>query len=293
LYSHSSGISSNLPNPAQPNFGPFHLKQIKILRPTQKEQQKMASIFSNIDETIQNTDRLIDQTKLLKKGMTKKLFKKGLGHSKFKKIKWYYKKEIEIPADWNVSELKKLAKIRYGLSQPPPLDENGIQMIRATDIKFGKIIKNKPIKILKSSIPISRSPYLSEGEIIVVRSGVYSGDVGLVTKDFADSIAGYDLVVTPTNDLDSEYLLEYLLSPLVQNYFQNLSSRSAQSHLNSKQVGDALTLIPKKKEQQKIASTLTNFNSKIQNLESKKSTLVILKKGLMQKLLTGKIRVKV
>jgi type I restriction enzyme S subunit len=46
-------------------------------------------------------------------------------------------------------------------------------------------------------------------------------------------------------------------------------------------------------EQQKIASILSTADEKLENLQSKKSQYEQLKKGLMQKLLTGKIRVKV
>lgn len=51
--------------------------------------------------------------------------------------------------------------------------------------------------------------------------------------------------------------------------------------------------LPKIKEQQKIASILSNIDSQIRKQQEYKSNLETLKKGLMQKLLTGQIRVKV
>ena len=74
-----------------------------------------------------------------------KLFTKGTGHSKFKKTELG-----EIPEEWNIVSLTELATIRYGLSQPPLLDENGIPLIRATNIKNGKIILDKNLIHVKS-----------------------------------------------------------------------------------------------------------------------------------------------
>ena len=275
---------------AQAGFNKDDFNLLKILLPSLPEQQKIASILSNVDSLIQQTQNEIEQAQRLKKSLTQRLLTKGIGHTKFKKVKWLFGKEIEIPEEWRVTKLSEIAKIRYGLSQPPSLDEKGIPMIRATDIKRGRIIKDKPIRIAKTSIPLSKSPFLYEGDIIVVRSGVFTGDVGLVTEEYDGSVIGYDLVITPNKEVDPKYLLEYFLSPFVQNYFISLSSRSAQPHLNSEQVGSTSLLLANPDEQKMIASILFNVDSAINKLESKGSLLETLKKGLMQKLLTGQIR---
>lgn len=256
--------------------------------PPYPEQQKIASIISNIDSLIQHIQKEIEHTQTLKKGLMSKLLTKGIGHTKFKKTKLG-----KIPEEWILVKLKEIANIRYGLSQPPELEENGIPMIRATDIKNGVIIEHKPIKIKLSSIPKSRIVFLKSGDIIVVRSGVFTGDVALITKEFDGSIAGYDLIVSPFTQIDPSFLCSYLLSPLAQNYFLSLKDRSAQSHLNAQQLSEISIYLPHKVEQQKIASILSNVDYQIKKQQEYKSKLEILKKGLMQKLLTGQIRVKV
>lgn len=265
----------------------------RIPLPDISEQQKISLLLTNVNTMIDLYDKTIGSTQKLKQGLMQTLLTKGIGHKKFKKVKWLFGKKIEIPEEWKIIELDQLVQIRYGLSQPPKLSEEGVKMIRATDIKSGKIIKDKPIKILIDSNMQHKFIFLHSGDIIVVRSGVFTGDVALITPEYEGSIMGYDIVLSPKNKFNSHYLLEYLLSPFVQNYFQSLSARSAQPHLNAEQIGSTLTIIPTLNEQNNIAEIFENIDSKISYLEFKKTHLEILKKGLMQNLLTGKMRVKI
>ena len=61
----------------------FILKKLQIPILPQDEQKQIASILSNVDDTIQKTDQIIEQTQRLKKGMMQKLLTKGIGHKKF------------------------------------------------------------------------------------------------------------------------------------------------------------------------------------------------------------------
>jgi len=63
-----------------------------------------------------------------------------------------------------------------------------------------------------------------------------------------------------------------------------------QGVVNTSEIGKVKIPIPPIEEQQKISSIVQSVGSKILYLKSKKSNLEILKKGLLQKLLTGQIR---
>ena len=166
-------------------------------------------------------------------------------------------------------------------------------MIRATNIHQGEISETGLISVKRDAIPASRNPFLKEGDIIVVRSGAYTGDIGLITKEWEGAIAGYDLVITPFNKIDSVFLTNYLLSNIIQkDYFASLRERSAQPHLNSLQVEETPIALPPITEQNKIAKVLSSTYLEIKQEEAQKKYLETLKKSLMQVLLTGKIRVK-
>ena len=84
----------------QPNVNAEQYSYMPIPYPSLKEQQKIASILSNVDELIQKTEQIIEQTQRLKKGLMQRLLTKGIGHTKFKKTELG-----EIPEEWQINNL--------------------------------------------------------------------------------------------------------------------------------------------------------------------------------------------
>ena len=67
---------------ANSNVNQKSYKKIRIPVPPLQEQQKIASILSNVDALIENTQKIIDKTELLKKGLMQELLTRGIGHTK-------------------------------------------------------------------------------------------------------------------------------------------------------------------------------------------------------------------
>lgn len=153
------------------------------------------------------------------------------------------------PMGWVISTLEKHnAFVRYGLGQPPRNAPNGVPLIRATNIKRGTISNMDMMFVSREDVPPSRNAFLSADEVIVVRSGAYTGDVAQVTTEWAGSVAGYDLVVTPGGNFTGEFIETYLLTQHIQrNYFGNLKARAGQPHLNAAQLlATPVCVVPKK-----------------------------------------------
>ena len=77
----------------------------------------------------------------------------------------------QIPSHWQVLDLKRVADLRYGLGQPPGEREDGVPIVRATDISRGKIAERDMMRVDPADVPKTRDAFLRAGEIIVVRSG--------------------------------------------------------------------------------------------------------------------------
>ena len=85
---------------------PIIILKLEIPIPTLSEQQKIIEILSTVDEQISLTDKIIEKSKELKKGLMQKLFSEGIGHTEFKDTKIG-----RIPKDWEVSMIKDVCKV--------------------------------------------------------------------------------------------------------------------------------------------------------------------------------------
>jgi type I restriction enzyme S subunit len=85
----------------------------------------------------------------------------------------------------------------------------------------------------------------------------------------------------------------YLSAPHVQSFIKIISTRTSQSDLTHREFSLLTVFIPSLEEQRKIASILMLIDNEVRTYTQHKVYLQNLKKGLSQKLLTGKIRVKV
>lgn len=271
-----------------PALNDTQVKQIKIVLPPLSEQRRISEILSAVDVAVQRSKAATQKTESLKQGMMRELLKKGIGHTEFKKERTLG----SAPKEWNIVNLSQISKVRYGLGQPPEKDDNGVPMIRATDIDRGKVNMRDTLKIKRERIPNSRSPYLQPGEIIVVRSGVNTGDLALYLPEYGEAIAGYDLVISPEREtIDPQFLTYHLLGDAAQTYFKKQSARAAQPHLNSEQLGALKVPVPQMSEQKKIATILSTIDRKLDLQRQRTAALEQLKQGLMNDLLTGERQV--
>jgi len=271
------------------------LKSIKVLVPSIPEQEKIILILSNIKNLIDSNNKIITQTKFLKQGLTQQLLTKGISHKKLKKVKWLFGKEIEIPEDWNFFKNKEICKkISVGIATSTTkyyVDE-GVPLLRNQNIKDGYIDTKKLLYISKEFAKINESKKLQMGDVVCMRTG-YPGKSAVVTSEMNGWQTFTTLIIRPdSNTLNSDYLALFLNS-FGRKQIISTQTGAAQQNLNAGELSNLLILLPSTlNEQNEIMSIINSVNSKILELESKIDYLENLKKGLMQKLLTGTIRVK-
>jgi type I restriction enzyme S subunit len=270
-----------------------------LLEPPVSEQQKIAEFLdqetSKIDKLITKKERLIELLKEKRTALISHAVTKGLNPDvpmKDSGVEWLG----EIPEHWEVLLLKRIANIRYGLGQPPPEILYGTPLIRATNVKSGRIFQKDMIYIDPKQVPESRNAVLAAGEIIVVRSGAYTGDSALIPEEYHGSIAGYDMVTT-VKEGSNQFIAWQLLSSevrYIQFAFHQL--RAAQPHLNAEELRGTIITFPPLPEQQKIAEFLDRETSKIDNLITKTRTsidhLKEYRTALISAAVTGKIDVR-
>lgn len=143
----------------------------------------------------------------------------------------------EIPEHWEVKRLKSIAKIRYGLGQPPRESETGLPLIRATNVDRGRILEKNLVRVDPADVPKTRNAFLKAGEIIVVRSGALTADSAIIPAEYEGAVAGYDMVVTVIRAQPEFVAMALLCSYVQSDQLVIASMRAAQPHLNAAELG--------------------------------------------------------
>lgn len=262
------------------------IKHFKIPFPPLPEQQKIADILSTVDEQISTTNKIIEKSKELKKGLMQKLFSEGIGHTEFKDTKIG-----RIPKDWEVVKLGDIGTVIDSLHQTPKFSDVGYPMVRVGDINKSKLnLKNcltVPIDVFKA---FTKNHLPTNGDILITRVGSF-GKTILVENDSPFCLGQNTAVIT---GLSNERYVYYMLNsyPILKQ-IGILTNGSTQPSLSLKEIRNIKVAVGLNTEQQKIADILSEADAKIEKEQTQKVKLETLKKGLMQQLLTGKKRVKV
>jgi type I restriction enzyme S subunit len=272
---------------------------IKMPVPSKDEQEKIANFLDHetakIDTLIDKQQQLIKLLKEKRQAVISHAVTKGLNPNapmRDSGVEWLG----EVPEHWEMVPVKHISKIRYGIGEPPKYQDEGIPLIRATNIRSGKISEIGLVLVNPDDIPGNRIVWLDKGDIIVVRSGAGTGDSSIIPNEYQGSIAGFDMVVRPTKCLP-EFLGHVLLSNYVRNNQIDLEkTRAAQPHLNAEELGECFVLLPTDEEQQLIVSYIDREILKFDDLVVKAEKAIMLmqerRTALISAAVTGKIDVR-
>ena len=250
-----------------------NMKHLHIHVPPLEEQKKIAEILSSVDQKIAFVDNQIEETEVLKKGLMQKLLTEGIGHSEFKDS------EIgRIPVEWEITTINSSCKNFDGKRVP---------------------IKSEDRKEMKGEYPY----YGAQGIIDYVNNYIFEGLYLLVAED-GENVRGqkYNIafvvegkfwvnnhahILQPNPELNINFIANILNHIDITKYVTG----TGQPKLNKAQLQSIKIPLPPLEEQKQIAEILSIADEKLDNLKAKKKSFEELKKGLMQKLLTGEVRI--
>lgn len=265
------------------------IKSTKIVLPTINEQEKIALILLVVDEQIDNTEKLIEKNQKLKKGLMQELLTKGIGHIKFKKT------EIgEIPEEWDVKKVGDICEVKGGKRLPKGYqledEDNAFPYIRVADMYMGGIRQDDIKYVPKDIVDKIKNYKISKDDLFISVAGTL-GIVGQVPYELDGANLTENADKLCNIQINKLYLMKVLQSNIIQSIIEAEQTKSAQPKLALTRIKEFLIPVPSDIEQVRIASILVEVDEKIEEYENKKQKLEELKKGLMQQLLTGRIRV--
>ncbi|HEX5185981.1 MAG TPA: restriction endonuclease subunit S [Nitrososphaeraceae archaeon] len=198
----------------------------------------------------------------------------------------------EIPENWDIAKLEDIA-LSFVSGGTPATSKNDywngdIPWMRSASIN-GRYIVSGERFISKLGLDNSASKLIPKDNLIIA-TRVSIGNFAINKIDIA---INQDLTAILFDkkkiDLEFIYWLMFKLKEIIKSFVQG----STISGIKRDDLKELKIALPPLHEQQKISAILSNMDNLIQKLEDKKKKEEILKKGLMQQLLTGKRRVKV
>ncbi len=262
-------------------LGQKDFAELRIPLPPLKEQQKIAQLLTTWDKAIEKLEALITAKEQLKKGLMQKLLSGEVRFGAATLVAEDNATEVASP-EWEEVKLGDVAEIIMGQSpSSSSYNENqkGVPLIQGNaDCKNRKtsprIYTTEITKVCKI------------GDIIMT----VRAPVGAISKAYHDACIGRGVCAIRTKD-DNEFLYYYLL--MYEEKWEKYSQGSTFTAVNSSDIKSLKIKLPPLEEQQKIAQLLTTADKEIELLKEELEALKEQKRGLMQKLLTGEVRVKV
>ena len=242
------------------------LSNIEILLPSIKEQEKIVRILDNVDKIIKKIEKLKNNIKLSKKYIMNINFGKIINKGK---------------------RMKEVCTFFSGgtpSSQNKKYYEGDIPFIRSAEIDNC----STELKINDEGIKNSSAKIVKKGDLLLALYGANSGNVAISKIEGAINQA---ILCIRSNEIKIKYLkylLEYDKNNILNKYLQG-----GQGNLSAEIIKNLKYDFQIKEEQEKIINILDLIENKINMIDILKGQYINVKKGLIQQLLTGKIRVKI
>jgi type I restriction enzyme S subunit len=299
LQHHASRLLASIQGSGQPNLSKTLIDQLDVGYPTLPEQRRIAEILDTADEAIRQTERVIAKLKAVKAGLLHDLLTRGLDeHSRLRDPVAHPEQFKDsplgrIPGEWEVMRCESVCnEIVVGIVIRPAqyYVATGVPALRSKNVHEDGPILDDLVHISEQSNRLLAKSMLRHGDVITVRSG-YPGTSCVVPQEL-DGANSIDLIISrPRPSIMSEYLATWINSDFGKGQILRLQGGLAQQHFNVGEMQKLLIALPSLEEQQRITSVLDAHSARICAEQAALCKLRQVKRGLMDDLLTGRVRV--
>jgi type I restriction enzyme S subunit len=295
-------MTNRMTGTSYPAVNKADFQSVQLFVPPLPEQRRIAGIISTVDEQIYQTDEIIEETEMLKEGLMQDLYRSGVEDESLSTHR-VGPREIEIPTHWElrtVDDLKSVNTSKKAIRGGPPggrikksdRSEEGAKLYVQENVihndfeRRGDYLSAEKFEELQSA-------KLDPGDVLITRSGTI-GMSEVYPNDAQRGILGSSLIRIKVDEdiIRPQYLSQFLSdSHVAQSQIKAMSHGGTRTGLNNKIVKSIQVPVPPIVEQDRISEILKTVEEKIQQEKQHRDDLKDLKRGLMQDLLTGKVRV--
>ena len=257
------------------------------------EQQKIAEILETVDETIEKTDAIIEKYKRIRQGLMQDLLTRGIdenGQIRNEKTHKFKDSSLgRIPEEWEVVEIKKIAE------QVHLKNIKNINLPVLSCTKYNGLVDS--LEYFKKQIfsdDISKYKIVKRRQFAYATNHLEEGAIGYQDiYNLAVISPMYTVFESNKNYINDNFLFRVLKTEKYRLVYESKTEASVNRRggLRWKYFSDIKIPVPSLPEQKRIASILSQIDETIEKEQNYKEKLERIKQGLMEDLLTGKVRV--
>lgn len=287
-----------------PSLSRGSLESLEIATPPLPEQQKIAAILTVVDNKMNVIARQFEATQALKQGLMQTLFSRGVG-TQDTNGSWISHAEFqdsalgEIPKTWDIVPLGCLLQTLMDFRGRTPkklgMDwgDGDIPALSANNVRMGYIDFDRECYLGSNEL---YSAWMVHGDTkqndLVFTMEAPLGNVAVIPDDRKYILSQRVILLRPTERVSHSYLFQYLRSDAFAKTLDVNATGTTAKGIQQKRLVQLPVVLPSLAEQDKIADVLGVLDAKLNTLSEKRAHYGTLKRGLMQKLLTGEWRVK-
>ncbi|MGX9685887.1 restriction endonuclease subunit S [Deinococcus wulumuqiensis] len=256
-----------------PGISREDVTSIPLLLPPLPEQRKIAAILSTWDDSLSTLARLLDAKRQQKRGLAEALL---TGKTRLKGF----------AGEWEETELSHVIRE----SRVPAEDELGKRLTVSLHLRGVSVRDERDNSEVGKTIYYRRKA----GQFIYGKQNIFRGSMGIVPDKLDGYLSSQDL---PAFDVASgfsvHYLYEYFARAGFYEGLEKIATGTGSKRVHPETLYKLRIPFPPLPEQQAIASILSTLDAEIASLEALRGKVQEQKRGLMDELLTGRVRVKV
>jgi type I restriction enzyme, S subunit len=271
----------------------------QVAFPSPIEQRRIAKILDTLDEAIRRTERIIAKLKQIKQGLLHDLLTRGIDENgELRDPEPHPEKFADsalgvMPRSWNVVSCRSICKeIVVGIVVKPAqyYREHGVPVLRSANVREHGIVLDDLVFMSEANHQILAKSALEPGDLVTVRTG-YPGTTAVV-PDTLPTANRVDIIISrPGESVRSDYLSLWINADLGKGQILKKQGGLAQQHFNVSEMKRLLVAVPPAEEQTNIADRVEALEGRLRVETAESSKLRLLKHGLMEDLLTGRVRV--
>ena len=279
-----------------------HLQQLPVFLPAPAEQRRIARVLDTVDGAIRATEALIAKLEQVKKGLLHDLLTCGIDDNGELRDLERHPEQFKdsqlsrIPASWTIHPLIDLAEVRSGVAKNSSRTLTkpvALHYLRVANVQDGFLDLSEMSKIRINVGEVAKYAVLP-GDVLMNEGGDLDklGRGALWRGEYAPCVhQNHVFVVRCGHSLTPDFLDAWTGAAPARRYFMIAGKQTTNlASINKTAVSQLPVAVPPKREQEAITLVLRCLQARTEAETASLGKLRLVKSGLMDDLLTGRVR---